>query len=399
MVAILRSLHALCARAARRGLRLPLLAVVAVVAAQLVLLVATSCERRPLEVIVDERVRVRIIVEWKFNFVELYGQKPNGMTVLIWGSRSTAPMVRYTNEDNITVLLEPDTYRMVIFNERDDDYWPQMRFDDWNDYDRLTMRSNTFTVRSTRAWNDVIYNHAFTDQPEDALPRISVALDTFLITRDMVLQDTTMFMPYEEFRDNGFVNYRESERVYEIPDTVWPMTVDLSVRLRIKHRQSLAAVEGAHITGMADGFRVSHIIRTSETGIIRLSNPWDRQRLGDDADSLGLLSTTIGCFGLPYGKEQLSQRDSTDNVLSLCFRMANDSLVYREFNVGQLIRYVTPQGTEARIRYRQDLRNLELELALPDIIDLPPVSSAEGAGFDARVDEWEEGGVWDFGGF
>ena len=360
---------------------------------QLLVVLMGGCERRPLEVIVDERVRVRIIVKWRVNFVELYGTTPNGMTVMIWGSRGGAPLIRTTNDDNITVQLEPDTYRMVIFNELADDYRPWMRFVDDADYDRIAMRATTFTVSSRRAWGDGEYMYA----PED--PRIAVALDTFDITPEMVMSDTTIFLPYEQYRDQGFVNYHESEMVYEIPEVPWPMTVDLYVRLRVKHRQSLKGVEG-FISGMADGFYLSHIIRTSETGTLRFSaDSWERTRLGEEADSLGMLTTRVASFGLPYGKELLEQCDSADNILNLGFLLANDSMVYRQFKVGKDIKYITPEGREAQIRYRQDLQNLELIVVLPEVIDLPNVTTAEGAGFDARVDDWEEGGIWDLGGF
>lgn len=361
----------------------------------LLFVLLAACEFRPLEVVVDEKVRVRVIVKWQVNFVELYGISPNGMTVMIWPASGGVPIVRTTNADHITVLLEPGSYHMLIFNELTDDYAPYLRFYDADSYERMACRATSFTVvASTRAW-DAGATYMYT--PEE--PRISVALDTFDITRDMVLQDTTIFIPFEEYRDNGYVSYRESEHVFEIPETTWPMTVDLFVRLRIKHRQSLASIEGS-ISGLADGFYLSQIRRTSETGTIRLNpDQWERIKLGDDADSLGLVTTRVASFGLPYGKELLELRDSADNILTLCFGLANDSLVFRQFKVGKNIKYITPEGREALIRYRQDLRNLELVLDLPDIINLPHVTPAEGAMFDARVDEWEDGGTLDLIGF
>jgi len=54
-------------------------------AAIMVLVVLTGCERRPLEVVADSRVRVRIVINWRVNFTEIYNQEPNGMTVMLWG--------------------------------------------------------------------------------------------------------------------------------------------------------------------------------------------------------------------------------------------------------------------------------------------------------------------------
>lgn len=40
------------------------------------LLLITACERRPLEVIVDEQVKVKVVVKWEVNFVSLYAISP-----------------------------------------------------------------------------------------------------------------------------------------------------------------------------------------------------------------------------------------------------------------------------------------------------------------------------------
>ena len=379
--------------------KLLLLSLYVALLSQLLLTLFSSCERRPLEVIVDEKVKVRIIVKWKINFVELYGGTPNGMTVMIWNANGGAPIIRTTNADNITVALEPATYHMAIFNELMDDYAPYLRFYDTGSYDLMTCRATTFTVDGvTRGWDD---GTTYMYTPED--PRIAVALDTFEITRQMVLQDTSIFIPYEEYRDNGYVNYRESEHVFEIPETPWPMTVDLYVELKLKNYHSLATINGS-ISGMADGFYMSHINRTAESGTIRFSpDQWTRYRYqyeeGNTSDSLGIISTRVASFGLPYGKELLANRLPTDNVLKLNFLLTNDSVISAEYNVGDIIRYITPEGREAQIRYRQDLQNLKLEMVLPDIIPLPWVFPKGGAGFDATVDDWEDGGTIDLGGF
>lgn len=357
----------------------------------LLLTTVTACERRPLEVILDEKVRVRIVAKWEVNFTPLYGSVPNGMTVMIWGSKDTAPMIRTTNANNITVKLAPDTYRLIIFNELAEEYAPYVYFYDSNVYDDMMARAANYT---TRAWDSgTEYMYA----PED--PRIAVALDTFEITNEMVMRDTTMFVPYEVYRDDPTLAYRESERIYEIPEVPWPMTVDLYVRVRLKHRQSLKTIEG-NISGMADGFFLSKIVRTTNPGILKFDpDNWDRNKYGEDADSMGLITTRVASFGLPYGKELVSERDSADNMLNFNLTLTNDSILNFSFKVGKDIRYITPEGVEARIRYRQDLQNLQLLVELPDIIDLPYVIPKGGTGFNAVVDEWEDGGTFDIGGF
>lgn len=359
----------------------------------ILLTVVTACDRRPLEVLLDETVRVRIVADWDTNFFTLYGTRPNGMTVMIWGSNSTAPLIRTTNSNSVTVSLPQDTYRLMIFNELMEEYAPYVQFYEPNSYDRMVVRATTYNAAATE-W-DSGTKYMFT--PED--PRIAVALDTFAITKEMVLRDTTIFVPYEEYRDNGYDAYGDRRRLYEIPELPWPMTVDLYVHVKVKHRQSLKTIEG-NISGLADGFYPVHIIRTSESGTLKFnSDSWDRTKYGTDNDSMGIITTRMASFGLPYGKEMVAERDSADNILNFCLTLTNDSVVNYSFKVGKDIRYITPEGEEARIRYRQDLWNLQLEVELPEIIDLPPVTPQGGAGFNAWVDEWEDGGTFDIGGF
>ena len=90
---------------------------------------------------------------------------------------------------------------------------------------------------------------------------------------------------------------------------------------------------------------------------------------------------------------------ATFHILNFCLTLTNDSVVYYSYKVGKDIRYITPEGTEARIRYRRDLQHLQLEITLPEIVELPVVVPQGGAGFNAWVDEWEDGGTFDIGGF
>ena len=104
---------------------------------------------------------------------------------------------------------------------------------------------------------------------------------------------------------------------------------------------------------------------------------------------------------MPYGKELISERLAADNILTFHITLVNGDVVEYAYNVGKNISYITPTGEEARIRYREDLHDLRLEIDLPEDIILPsvPDDTRSGAGFDAQVDEWEDGGTIDMGGF
>jgi hypothetical protein len=262
-----------------------------------------------------------------------------------------------------------------------------MRFYNQTSYDNIMARNTTYQSSTD--------GKTYTHYPDP----IGVAIDSFTISDQMVIQDTVIFMPYDDYISYGAGQEYVLEKVYEFPDTPWPMTVNVYLTCRVKHRQSVRGIE-ASLSGLADGFYLSRIVRTTEEATIEFDpKQWTFTAYGDDADSLGYITNSTPSFGLPYGKELLSQRDSADNVLNLRIYLTNDSVMNLSYNVGKNIRYITPEGREAEIRYREDLHNLRLEIDLTDVINLPIIDNATGTGFDAIVVDWDDGGVIDVGGY
>jgi len=353
------------------------------------LLLLLSCERRPLEVITSENVQVTITNDWLTNYQYIYGQVPTGMTVMLWGENSQTPIVESRNATSITVNLPIDRYRLIIFNQTFSDFHYQSFFDAGS-YENIAMRSDRYTLST--GWDSQVADYMHYPDP------VGCSLDTFDITQDMAGRDTTIFVFYDDYISNGPEAYAGQTYRYEIPEVSWPMTVILYVKAKVRRRQAIKAIE-ANISGMADGFYLSQIRRTTEHGTLKLTD-WKMQETGEAADSLGLITTQIASFGLPYGKELVSERDSADNILTFNFTLVNDSVCRYTYKVSKDMRYITPEGREAQIRYRQDLHNIQLEIDLSDTIVMPPIPiTRSGAGFDARVDEWEEGGTFEFGGF
>ena len=374
-----------------------------------------ACDRLPLEVITNDKVRVKIIIDWRFyldnairsnNIYDLsegltnyadsafvdsaayayYGGVPNGMTLMLWGQNTGDRVYQTTNGHIATVNLRPDIYQLIIFSNTEEEYLYQ-RLYDRSSFDDIAMRLDHYTSRADGQ-----------DYIQYAEP-IGVATDTFQITQEMAAQEKTIFVPYDEYIDGNNQRELTSERCYEIPEHAIPMTVTLYIKAKVKHRQSMKSIK-ASISGMADGFYLSRINRTRETGTIELDpNGWQFLTYGEERDSMGLIVNKTATFGLPYGKELLAEREPADNVLSFSITLANDSVQQCSFPVGKNITYLTPEGREAQVRYRQDLHDLRLEIDLSDVIVMPPMPPGVGAGFDAFVLDWEDGGTFEVSGF
>lgn len=340
-----------------------------------------SCERRPLEVVVEPKARVIVKLDW----LDQFGKQPNGMLMLVYNEADTLLMTKGpTNEVNQQELdLSVGTYRLVFVSYPDQE---TTYFSRLGNHYHASERSMPLRAHNYAYWETEAYKEA----PEE----IGVAVDTITITEEMVREG----IQFIDYRDRDKYGSNEvTYTFYEVPD---PMTVRLLIRATIKRRQSLKAVE-ASISGMADGFWLSRVIRTQNRATLYLPpDNWGREKTGEEKDSLGIIYTEIDCFGLPYGKEELENRDENDNILTFHLTLTNDSVVDFTYPVGREIEYITREGKQARIRQRQDLHDLRIVLNLSDTIIAPPTPATRtGAGFDAVVDEWEEGGTFDFGGF
>ena len=113
-------------------------------------------------------------------------------------------------------------------------------------------------------------------------------------------------------------------------------------------------------------------------------------------DDKGWVTTNIATFGLPFGKEPVENRDSTDNVLTLGFLLTDGTVKPFTYNVGKIMKYIVPK--DEKLSKPEALREIEVEIVIDDPInspELPPVDpkDQQASGFDAHVDDWEFGGT------
>lgn len=342
-----------------------------------------SCERRPLEVYYEPTALVRVELDW----LDQFRQKPNGMLMLIYDENdSIYRAVGPTSEvEAQTLHLGVGTYKFIFVSYPDMEtiYFPRLGNHLYANARSVQIQGHTYAY-----WE--------LDREKEAPEDIGVAVDTITITQEMVSQD----IKFVDYRDRDKYSSDTLKYVFhEVPD---PMTVTLYICAKVKRIQSIKTID-ATISGMADGFYLSQINRTTERATLFIPEEnWRHNELfGEKADSMGYIRAQIASFGLPYGKELLAERDSTDNVLSFHIVLTNDSVQDVSFNVGKDIRYLDLKGNEARIRQRQDLHDLKIELDLSEVIVMPPTppTRGNGQGFNAVVDDWDDGGTFNMGGF
>ena len=64
----------------------------------------------------DGRVLVRVIVRWDVNYIPIYNETPNGMTVRIWDEQNNVVFDEMTHEDHVDIPLPVGHYRLAVYN-------------------------------------------------------------------------------------------------------------------------------------------------------------------------------------------------------------------------------------------------------------------------------------------
>ena len=356
-------------------------------------LLLEACNRRELEVMEPQKAQLRLDVDW----MSKYGQKPNGMTAMIWGDGWTRPYIKSTNNvESMPIELDPGHYRIIVMNKSFDEYG-SIKFTDTDDFEKIAARGTDITQYQNGEWD---YGIKYMPDPE----MIGCAVDEFTITEDMLLTQVN-FYPYQEWIDaHRYADtrwYQESDGVYSTDVTVSPELTRLNIWVRVKGIQYMSSMTG-NISGMADGFLMSQYWRTTEERYMLLEKDKWTYTSASNPKGPGLMYYSLPVFGLPHGKERVNQREIDNNVLTLCVTLIDGSTRVFTFNVGKEIKY---RGLDDEVNAELDaalmldlLMDLELDLEIE--IELPPVEAPGGStssGFDAHVDPWEDGGTVDVG--
>lgn len=353
-----------------------------------------SCQRRPLWEVDEIGARIKIKVDWT-QFVE----RPTGMTLMMFNDADHLTQLTTNDVDSVYVTLPEGHWRVYVFNQSTSEFGSisfsgMDKFETPEAYVDDVVKGNWYTNTVGRAANERVVN-----EPEN----LGVGLGEFVITNKMVEQ-------YNEFRSKVKAKSKSGTKAEFLDselDTVYETTaVELTPRNVVSLLEVTAYFKGiqnlysarASITGLAEGFFLTKD-RPNDNVVTQLLESWTKYVDSDDP-TLGYvkLKSNISTFGLPGGYEDVedfTKRDSTLNLFTMsCMLRDLSTTLDIPFNVGhkfEVEKYELGIGTQVTIAIRLVLK---LEIGYEDPIELPDVPPATGgnaSGFDATVDDWEEG--------
>lgn len=353
-----------------------------------------SCQREPLEVYYAGKADVVINVDWMSKF----GEKPSGMTVIFAKDGDDITYTDVTNSvDQYETMLEPGDYKMLIFNHSFNEFG-SIRFAQTKSFNNIYAFAQQLQ-RTTDFWD---INTSYRREPE----HIGCAIDSFTILPEMT-GGKPRFISYKD-RNNIPTEFEG----ITLNETVETMETEMTIRVRVLGIKYMSTVIGS-ISGMADGFLLTQAWRRPQTCNHLLEN-WTVSDItyenNDTTKSVGYITTTIRTYGLPHGRELDSQRDSTSNILSLCFTLVDDKKHVFRYPVGKMIKYRTIEAESRRAGEESQeagyFAKTDVTLELDLVVDAPfydddevpnlPYAQPSGSGaFDAEVSPWGDDEIVD----
>jgi len=360
-----------------------------------VITVFSACQRRDLSYVYTTGARIQVKVDW-----QLFPEKPTGMTLMFFNDSDQLTSVVTNDVDSVWVNLEAGHYRVYVFNQSTTEFG-SLTFKGMNSFET----PEAYVEHITSKW--YTSKAGETEQIGMEPENLGIGLGEFSITDDMVEQYQQYVTRLRSRADIGEVD----ENGVPLPEylvedktavVLYPTNVvaDLEVVAHMKGIQNLYSARAA-MTGLAEGFYLTKQHPT-ENKVTQLLENWTKV-LDENDPTKGYieLRSTISTFGLPgpyLDNEQLAVRDSLLNTFSLRFKLVDMSEMEPfDFHVGhrfRVERYEYGLGTSIGIVMAIKLvLRLEIGNEPGEEIVLPNVQPVNGnsSGFDATVDDWEEG--------
>lgn len=360
------------------------------------LAIAASCERRPLEYYYNPTCKVVLTVDWTHLL-----RQPTGMTAYFYRDGYDTPISMTTADIGATEINLPEGhYRCFVMNQSPNEFWTL----GFNNMDSFTTAradivedGSKWFVRKRDTGTRATDPTAVGRQPEDLAIAVTAEFD---ITEDMVERYQEQYAEWKtktreaSARSDSRADLEIQEAknkldglTYYINTTAYNTVSELKVRVYVDGIYNLYSAR-ASMDGLALGYMLYEGYPSTEE-IVQLMETWTKHV--DDADpTKGYIESSIRTFGLP-GKliGDLAMRSADLNLFSLeCLLVDLTTRKDQDYNVGN--KFTLQLGIEGL------KLALELELGTstaPAVVlpDVPPAGGSSGGGFDATVSEWQTG--------
>jgi len=352
----------------------------------------SGCERRDLWVLADEYRQVELVTDWSEA-----GQRPSGMTAWFINTDGSG----YTNNTKTAEVshtwlsLPRGTYTGLVFDYSPEEYGHN-RFVNMDDpmLAEVSLKPAADQPDGTDPRNHELFGEPALREGMTGLEKDeSTGLYVVKAEPDDIHIDVLNDVEIITGSDGDYVLWKEREQYEESlviqtlnaqpKPVVWKLRVVVHVK-GINYMHSLRA----SIAGLADGFIMPLFMHDSQVCLQSLDE-WERKVTGNDvAANIGYITTVTNTFGLP--EEILTRADDETELheyishmrLNLSFLLRDQETVMNyHFDVDP---YVSIYDDELVVR---------IDIPIDVGPDLPYVKAKDGAGFDATVSPWQDGGT------
>jgi hypothetical protein len=305
-----------------------------------------------------EVTEIMVHVDWN----KYADGNPTGMSVYTYGQDGDNERDVSNNVDSMLLDRPMGQYRLLVFNLSTDEFG-SMDFHDMDNIDSARAMLTPVTQRQNRTWDKGVTYQREPEALYTAVDTLDFSEQSARVTkRSTLMTDTWRYDAWEQPK---------------------PAITRLIIRVRIEAIRNLKSVEGS-ISGFSSGYYFGRNCGTDSTGT-HLLDSW-KVTVDSVGAANGYITTTISTFGLP----PKSVHQANENVLKLAITLADNTIRVYTLDVGNQFVVLPDDEGGSGLSYQMTLYGKLADITLPTV-----KPSEEGSGFDAEVDDWDNGGNYD----
>lgn len=359
-----------------------------------IILIVTSCERRPLEGEVDTGDYSDILLVTNWDKLE---EEPTGMTAMFFPVEGGLPTIVISNNTvNNKIRLKQGKYRFVVFNQSITEF-SSMNFLQTEKFETIHAQLESLSSGNS-IQEQSLYNWVKESLNGNAEAISQVVMNPQPFNADRQTYEVTAEMCKRQYRLEQDIAHDSwgGEGLPSVVDTIYstplPVAPEMHITLHVKGIQN-AYQTRALLTNMARSNLFGPHMNLEEKAIHAIS-AWKIEKDEED-NTRGTMTATFRTFGLPgmqvtKNQLQIVGVGSKPTSRGITLSTTTNNVLYIEFLLRDGTTHVVNEfDVTGNITYEEDklLLNVDLYIdkTLPDVEDK---TGAGGTGFDATVDEW-----------